>query len=166
MRRRLASGLLLMSGLLLPSLALAQAAPAEPADVVHRFHIILQHVDGFAALTPGPNHPAEPFPAAPLPAGGGLVLRPPNPQGEWSVHAFVFQPSQIVVRQGEPLALTFVDVKGPTFSISIDGIAEPVVIRRGEARTVLLTPEVPGRIGFRSAAQSPSMVGEILVLPR
>jgi hypothetical protein len=149
---------------LLPALAAAQ--PTEPA-ATRQFFVATVHLDGNTnALRAGATHPVEPFPTAALPAGGGLILTPPAPDGAWSVRAFVFQPAQIVVRQGDRVALTFVAVHGASHRILIDGQTEPLALRRGEAGTISFLAERPGSIGFRGDGRAPSMAGEVLVLPR
>lgn len=167
---------LLLAGLAAPLPVLAQAgygpqAVAPGAAVTlpegtRHYHIVTVHWDGFTGLTASAAHPAEAFPEERLPPGGGMLLRAPNERGEWSVRTFAFVPAQIVVHQGERVALTFVDVQGPEFRIAVDGLAEPIAIRRGQARTVQFTAERPGRIGFHALDRQPSMAGEILVLPR
>ena len=147
------------------SVAPAGAPPALEPGTRH-FHVVTVHYDGSTGLQATAAHPAEAFPTAAMPPGGGLLLRAPNAEGAWSVRAFVFHPAQIVVHQGDRVALTFVDVQGPAFRIAVDGIADPIAIRRGETRTVTLTAERAGRIAFRALDQQPSMTGEILVLPR
>lgn len=167
---RLLAGL----ALLLPASALAQGVgygtPAAPAAVaeagLRHVHIATVHLDGLTGLTATAAHPAEAFPTAPMPAGGGLVLRQPDAAGSWSVRAFLFQPAQIVVREGDRLRLTFVGVQGPNHRIEIEGQGEPFTLRRGETRTVELTAARPGSIAYRSLDRLPSMTGEILVLPR
>jgi hypothetical protein len=156
-----------------PITALAQGAASYAGPAVapgaagdpRQFHIVTVHVDGLTGLTASAAHPAEAFPTEPMPAGGGLLLRQPDAQGNWSVRAFMFHPPQIVVQQGEPVTLTFVDVHGPRFRIAVDGVAEPIAIRRGEVRSVTVAADRPGRIAFRALDQAPSMVGEVLVLP-
>ena len=166
---------LAMLALLLPAAAAAQGSygtPAAPPAAVtadpglRSFHVLTVHLDAATGLRASASHPAEAFPAAALPGGGGLLLRQPDAEGNWSLRAFTFLPSQIIVRQGDRIALTFVDVQGPAFRIAVEGVPEPIAIRRGEARTVTLTAERPGPIGFRSLDHLPTMVGEILVLPR
>lgn len=171
---RLIAGLIL----LLPATSLAQgagygapaAAPAAPAAALpagtRHFHVATVHLDGNTGLTATAAHPAEPFPAAAMPAGGGLLLTPPNAEGAWRMRAFVFQPAQIVVRQGDPVALTFIGVQGPAHRIEVEGQGEPFTLRRGEIRTVSFTVETPGTIAYRSLDRLPSMVGEVVVLPR
>jgi plastocyanin len=140
------------------------AAPAAPP---HRHvHIATVHLDGITGLTATAAHPAEAFPAAAMPAGGGLLLSPPDAEGTWRMRAFLFQPAQIVVREGETLTLTFVGVQGPVHRIEVEGQGEPFTLRRGELRSLTFTPDRPGRIAYRSLDRLPSMTGEILVLPR
>src|SRR5919199_5758139 len=71
------------------------------------FWISTVHLDGTTAVNKGvacgnctqntPPHPVEAFPNTTLPAGPGLVLRPPNKVGAWDIRAFTFAPDQIVV---------------------------------------------------------------------
>ena len=147
------------------SYAAAPAAEAKAPEARH-YHVVTVHLDGMTGLQATGAHPAEAFPTAPMPAGGGLLLRKPDAEGLWSVRAFVFQPSQIVVPAGAPVTLTFVDVQGVGFRIAIDGVAEPIAIHRGETRSVTLAADKPGSIRFRALDQAPSMVGEVLVLPQ
>lgn len=146
--------------------ATPQATPGAAATGARSFYIMTMHMDAATGLQASANHPAEAYPSQALPGGGGLILRPPNPQGEWSMRAFIFVPSQIVVRQGDTVTLNFVDIQGPAFRIAVDGQAEPIQIRRGEMRGVTFTAGAEGTIGFRSLDHAPTMTGEVLVLPR
>ena len=161
-----APGLAFAQGSYGPAAVAPAGAPVALEPGTRHFHVITVHYDGLTGLTASAAHPAEAFPAAAMPPGGGLLLRAPNAEGNWSVRAFVFHPQQIIVQQGDRIALTFVDVQGPAFRIAVDGIAEPIAIRRGETRTVTLTAERAGRIAYRALDQQPSMSGEIVVLPR
>ena len=85
------------------------------------FWIGTVHLDGTTSLQAGvpcgncsqntPPHPAEKFPNTKLPAGPGLVLRPPNKVGAWDMRAFTFAPDQIVVNQGDTVTLHFLGYK-------------------------------------------------------
>ena len=96
------------------------------------FWISTVHLDGTTSLQAGvpcgncsqntPPHPAEKFPNATLPAGPGLVLRPPNKVGAWDMRAFTFSPDQIVVNQGDTVTLHFLGVQGPHHVITVDGV--------------------------------------------
>ena len=48
----------------------------------------------------GVNVSQEPFPAEPLPPGGGYVIRQPDQTGRWEISAYMWAPSQVVVHQG------------------------------------------------------------------
>ena len=108
-----------------PGLAAGGAAAPASAGAVEpgtrHFHIATVHLDGNANLRGDAVHPAEAFPTAALPAGGGLILRPPAQDGAWSVRTFVFLPPQVVVRLGDRVALSFVGVHGPFHRIVIEG---------------------------------------------
>jgi hypothetical protein len=145
---------------------------ATPAGAVQPFvggrdvFIVTVHVDGNANVKGDASHPAEPFPADALPAGGGLSLTPPTDDGAWRMRTFVFEPRQVVVFQGDPVTLHFVGVQGPSHRIQIDGRSEIIELKRGEVKTVAVPAAAPGVIGFRSLDRLPSMQGSIIVLPR
>jgi hypothetical protein len=139
------------------------------------FWISTVHFDGATSLQAGvacgncsqntPPHPAEKFPNTTLPAGPGLVLRPPNEVGAWDMRAFTFAPDQIVVNQGDTVTLHFLGVQGPHHVITVDGV-ETFTLDRGQIHTVSFTPDKPGTIKYWCHIHMPNMVGEILVLPK
>lgn len=139
------------------------------------FWISTVHLDGTTSLQAGvpcgncsqntPPHPAEKFPNATLPAGPGLVLRPPNKVGAWDMRAFTFAPDQIVVNQGDTVTLHFLGVQGPHHVITVDGVGT-FPLDRGHIHTVTFTADKPGTITYWCHVHPPSMVGEILVLPK
>ena len=139
------------------------------------FWISTVHLDGTTSLQAGvpcgncsqntPPHPAEKFPNATLPAGPGLVLRPPNKVGAWDMRAFTFSPDQIVVNQGDTVTLHFLGVQGPHHMITVDGVGT-FPLDRGHIHTVSFTADKPGTIKYSCHVHPPSMVGEILVLPK
>ena len=110
-------------------------------------------------------YPPEKFPNSAFPAGGGFVLTRPNTAGEWSVRSFTFDPSMIVVHQGDRVTLNFVGVQGPHHLITIDGI-ESFPLDRGQIYTVAFTAKQTGTIHYYCHIHMPNMVGQILVLPR
>ncbi|MFL6404377.1 MAG: hypothetical protein ACJ71M_12960 [Nitrososphaeraceae archaeon] len=139
------------------------------------FWISTVHFDGTTALQAGvacgncsqntPPHPAEKFPNNTLPAGPGLVLRPPNKVGAWDMRAFTFAPDQIVVNQGDTVTLHFIGVQGPHHEITVEGVGT-FPLDRGHIHTVSFTADKPGTITYRCHVHPPNMVGEILVLPK
>lgn len=147
-----------------PAQAGAGAERLEATEQV--FYIATVHLDAKTNVNGDAGHPPEPFPGSAAGSSGGLIVRRPDEQGNWSVRAFVFQPSQVVVRQGDKVALNFVGVQGPSHTIAIEGQNERILLKRGEMKTVRFVAEQPGTIGFASVGREPTMQGSILVLRR
>ena len=97
--------------------AVSPACSAEVRD----FYIKTVHIDGTTSTKGDADHKAEPFPTAPMPEGGGLVLSKPDEAGKWRMRAFAFEPAQIVVKAGEPIRLHFVGIQGMSHSIHVEG---------------------------------------------
>ncbi len=139
------------------------------------FWISTVHLDGATTIHPGvacgnctqniPSHPAEAFPNTTLPAGPGLVLRPPNKVGAWDMRAFTFAPDQIVVNQGDTVTLHFLGVQGPHHVITVEGVGT-FPLDRGHIHTVSFTADKPGSITYWCHIHVPNMVGQIVVLPK
>ena len=130
------------------------------------FHIATLHLDGKGNINGAGDHSPEPFPATAPKSSGGFIVKPPSPTGEWSVRAFAFQPSQVVVRQGDTVVLNFMGVQGPSHTIAVDGQREQLALRRGEMKSLRFVAEQPGVIRFVSVGREPTMQGSVLVLPR
>jgi hypothetical protein len=118
-----------------------QAGQAAQRD----FYIVTVHIDGKTSTQGDGSHPAEAFPGQTLPSGGGIVVKAPDARGEWSMRAFVFEPSQVMVYQGDQ---------------------EPLVLKRGEMKTVSLVADKVGAMHFRALNRAPTMHGQVIVLPR
>jgi len=133
------------------------------------FWIKTVHLDGFANLKgipTGPDPaPPEKFPNSTIPAGGGVKLTPPDKTGAWKFRVFTFEPSQIVVNQGDKVILHFADVQGAHYTIAVDGVGS-FPISRGQIHTVSFTADKVGIINYWSPDHMPSVVGQIVVLPR
>ena len=112
------------------------------------------------------NIAEEPFPNSTLPAGGGYELNPPDEQGNWGIETYVFDPSQIVVYEGDQVTLNILGVNGRVHDISVIGYVEEFELHRGELRTVTFTADRAGTIDFICSIHQPTMHGQILVLPR
>ena len=54
------------------------------------FYIATVHHDGKTSTTGDASHPPEAFPAQSLPAGGGIVMRPPDAEGTWQSELLCF----------------------------------------------------------------------------
>src|SRR3990170_3085742 len=83
------------------------AASAAPPPATRTFTM--------AAVEPkgGTTVDKEPFPRDPLPEGKGYVLKEPDPKtGRWEVSTYRWEPSQIVVYQGDTVVLEILGVNG------------------------------------------------------
>jgi plastocyanin len=133
------------------------------------FWIKTVHLDGFANLKgipTGPDPaPPEKFPNSTIPAGGGVKLTPPDNTGAWKFRVFTFEPSQIVVNQGDKVTLHFADVQGAHYTITVDGVGT-FPISRGQIHTVSFTADKVGIINYWSPDHMPSVTGQIVVLAR
>ncbi|MBV9175409.1 MAG: hypothetical protein JO327_02510 [Nitrososphaeraceae archaeon] len=133
------------------------------------FWIKTVHLDGFANLKgipTGPDPaPPEKFPNSTIPAGGGVKLTPPDKTGAWKFRVFTFEPSQIVVNQGDKVTLHFADVQGAHYTIAVNGVGS-FPISRGQIHTVSFTADKVGIINYWSPDHMPSVTGQIVVLPR
>jgi plastocyanin len=121
-----------------------------------------------AAVEPrgGTNVSQEAFPTAPLPAGGGYVIRQPDQTGRWEVSAYVWNPSQIVVNQGDEVTLEFVGINGASHPTEIKGLGKTFTLKRGHVTRVEFKAERPGVYPVVCSTHAPSMRGEVVVLPR
>jgi len=154
----------MMTALLAAGLLASVSMPAVAQT--REYFIATVHLDGNTGLTASADHPAEAFPEQAMPEGGGMLLTKPNADGKWRIRAFVFQPAQILVRQGDEVKLTFVGVQGPAHKIRVEGVAEEIALKRGETRSVTVKADKPGTIAYSSVDRQPSMRGEIVVLAR
>jgi plastocyanin len=146
------------------------AASNNPNESTNKeFWIKTVHLDGFANLKgipTGPDPaPPEKFPNSTIPAGGGVKLTPPDKTGAWKFRVFTFEPSQIVVNQGDKVTLHFADVQGAHYTIAVDGVGR-FPISRGQIHTVSFAADKVGIINYWSPDHMPSTVGQIVVLPR
>jgi len=107
----------------------------------------------------------EPFPTTALPTGGGYALKPPDAAGRWEVSTYRWEPSQIVVNQGDAVTLEILGVNGKEHPTTIDGYDISFTVRRGQLTTVTFTADKAGVFVFRCGVHQPSMAGELIVLP-
>lgn len=109
----------------------------------------------------------EPFPAASLPAGGGYVLSQPDEKTRrWEVSAYVWQPAQIVVNQGDEVTLEFVGINGAAHATTIAAFGQRFTLKRGEVNRVTFTADKAGIFGIVCSTHQPSMSGELIVMPK
>ncbi|TVQ52028.1 MAG: hypothetical protein EA355_15900 [Rhodobacteraceae bacterium] len=99
-------------------------------------------------------------------AMGGYRMEPPNRDNEWYARSYHWMPSTVVVNQGERVLLEFFGINGERHPSTIEGYDIEFEVRRGEITHVVLEADKPGIFRFASELRRPTMVGQIVVLPR
>ena len=119
-----------------------------------------------AAVEPkgGTNVADEPFPASGLPDGGGYGLKPPDADGRWEVETYRFEPSTVVVNQGDIVTLEILGVNGKEHPFTVEGYDLAGVVKRGEISRVTFTADQAGIFRIMCAAHAPTMVADLIVL--
>lgn len=144
-------------------LALACAmAWTSPASAEKRFFTVL-------AVEPkgGATTDKEPFPTDPLPSGGGYVIAQPDEKSRrWEVSAYVWQPSQIVVNEGDEVTLEFVGINGSAHPTAIVAFGQSFTVKRGQAHRVTFKADKAGTFGIICSTHQPSMSGELIVMSK
>ncbi len=142
--------------------ALTAAGSADPAEAA-----AMKRTITMVAVEPkgGTTADKEPFPTAALPEGKGYELKPPNAEGRWEVSTYRWDPSQIIVNQGDEVTLEILGVNGAEHPTVIDGYDISFTVKRGQLTTVTFTADKAGVFQFRCGIHQPSMVGELIVLP-
>jgi hypothetical protein len=142
---------------------------ANNQPVARSFWIKTVHLDGLAnthGIPSGPDPaPPEKFPNSTIPTGGGFVLTPPDKAGAWKFRAYTFEPSTIIVHQGDNVTLHFADVQGAHYVIAVDGIGS-FPVSRGQIHTVSFIADKIGTVNYYSPQRMPNMIGQIWVLPK
>lgn len=134
----------------------------SPAEAAKRFFTIL-------AVEPkgGTTVDKEAFPEAQLPAGGGYVKTPPDERTRrWEVSAYVWLPGQIIVTEGDEVTLEFVGINGTVHPTTIAAFGQTFTVKRGQAHRVTFTADKVGIFGIVCSTHSPSMSGELIVMPK
>lgn len=141
--------------------AAALTAMIAPARAEQRFFTVV-------AVEPkgGTTVDKEPFPAAPLPQGGGYVMKHPDHTGRWEVSAYVWQPSQIIVNQGDEVTIEFVGINGAHHPTTISGYDKAFELKRGHTMRVSFTADKAGVFPIVCATHKPSMVAELVVMAK
>jgi plastocyanin len=133
---------------------------ASPSQAAKRFFTV-------AAVEPkgGATVDKEAFPTAVLPEGGGYVIKKPDASGRWEVSTYVWQPSQIIVTEGDEVTLEFIGVNGAEHPTTIVGYDKALVLKRGHVVRVELKADKVGTFPIVCSHHRPSMVGELIVMP-
>ena len=108
----------------------------------------------------------EPFPAEKLPDGGGYVLKQPDDKGRWEISAYVFDPRQITVNEGDEVALEFIGINGASHPTTIAGYDISFTLKRGQVNRVSFVASKPGVFAIKCATHHPTMVAELIVNPK
>jgi len=148
----------MLAGMLVGVFLLDASGPAQAAQ---RFFTI-------AAVEPkgGTSADKEPFPTAALPEGGGYGIKKPDQTGRWEVSAYVWQPSQIIVTEGDDVTLEFIGINGAEHPTTIVGYDKTLVLKRGHVIRIELKADKPGTFAIVCNHHKPSMVGELIVMPK
>jgi plastocyanin len=117
-------------------------------------------------LKGGTRADKEPFPAEPLPAGRGYELKEPNQTGRWEVSAMVWQPSQIIVNEGDEVTLEFIGIDSASHATTISGYSHSFTLKRGHMNRVSFVADKPGVFLIACATHMPSMRAELVVMAR
>ena len=152
--------------LAVPAIMLASLMAAvtwtHPAWAEKRFFTVL-------AVEPkgGTTVDKEPFPTGPLPPGGGYVIAQPDEKTRrWEVSAYIWQPSQLIVNEGDEVTLEFVGINGAAHPTSIAAFGQNFTLTRGQAHRVTFTADKVGIFGILCSTHKPSMAGELIVMPK
>jgi len=142
-------------------IALVLAGSAQEAQAAKRSFTV-------AAVEPkgGTTIDREAFPSSALPEGGGYVLRKPDQTGRWEVSTYVWQPSQIIVMEGDDVTLEFIGINGAEHPTTIVGYDKTLVLKRGHVIRIELKADKPGTFAIVCNHHKPSMVGELIVMPK
>jgi plastocyanin len=141
---------------------LGLTAPSIGAHAEKRFFTIL-------AVEPkgGTTVDKEPYPASALPQGGGYVMSKPDEKTQrWEVSAYVWQPAQIIVIEGDEVTLEFVGINGAAHPTTIAAFGQTFTVKRGQAHRVTFSADKVGIHGITCNTHSPSMSGELIVMPK
>ena len=108
----------------------------------------------------------EPFPTDPLPLGGGYALKDPDEEGKWIVETYIWEPSVIVVYEGDDITLKILGINGAQHTAKIEEYVSTFTVKRGQITTLNFVADKAGTFKIECTTHQPSMTGYLLVLPR
>jgi len=76
------------------------------------------------------------------------------------------QPWQIIVTQGDEVSLEFIGINGAEHPTTIVGYDKTLVLKRGHVVKLEFTADKAGTFPIICAHHKPSMVAELIVLPK
>lgn len=121
-----------------------------------------------AAIEPkgGAQVEKEAFPTAPLPEGGGLILKEPNAEGRWEIATYIWSAQQITVNQGDDVMLQFVGINGASHPTTIEGYDQAFTLKRGAVHNIAFKADKAGVFRIICTTHGPTMTSELVVLPK
>lgn len=112
------------------------------------------------------NIDSEPFPTDQLPSGGGYALKEPDQDGKWVVETYIWEPSVIVVYEGDTVELNILGINGKQHPSNLERYKESFNVERGKLTTFSFIADKAGTYRLSCGIHQPSMNGYLLVLPR
>ncbi len=114
----------------------------------------------------GSNVSKEPFPTAPVPAGGGYELIPPDAKGDWSTETYRFDSAVVVAYVGERVTLKIWGVNAAYHDISMPNFNRNFRVSRGQMSTTRFVTKKAGIYPIICVTHMPSHRASLVVLPR
>ncbi len=117
------------------------------------------------------NVSKEPYPTAPLPAGGGYESFPPgHPEvaseaGKWAVETYRFDSAVVAACKGERVVLKIFGVNAKEHVTTIPDFGKNFTIRRGQMSTVVFRVPNTGIFPIVCITHKPSHTADLVVLP-
>ncbi len=118
------------------------------------------------------NVSKEPYPTAPLPAGGGYETFPPGdpehagkPAGTWAVETYRFDSAVVAACKGERVVLKIFGVNAKEHVTTIPAFGKNFTIRRGQISTVVFRVPNTGIFPIVCITHRPSHTADLVVLP-
>lgn len=113
----------------------------------------------------------EPYPTAPLPAGGGYESCPPGSQDcdlkgdttKWAVETYRFDTALVAACVGERVALNIFGVNAAQHQINIPDFGKSFLVKRGMLSRVAFTVKKPGLYPIICITHQPSHRADLLV---
>jgi len=107
----------------------------------------------------------EPFPTAPLPAGGGYERFAPDATGKWSVETYRFDTAVVAACKGERVVLKIFGVNSKSHEIVIPDFNKSVTVYRGQLATSVFKANETGIFPIICITHKPSHTADLIVLP-
>lgn len=107
----------------------------------------------------------EPFPTAPLPAGGGYERFAPDASGKWNVETYRFDSATVAACRGERVTLNVFGVNAAFHDITMPHFKRSFRVKRGQLSTVSFVAKRVGIFPIICLTHQPSHRADLVVLP-